>query len=240
MDLSSFFSLSYGMYVVTSKHDGQSSGYVANTVFQVSADPPQIAISCHKDNLSFETIRRSKAFNISVLQQEASAEMIQKFGYQSGRDVDKFSRFLFGEGKNGIPILQEDTVASFETEVVQAWDVGTHVVFVAKVVEAEWVNKEMSPLTYAHYHESKRAFSPKNSPTYIAAKDLPQSITHGTEYNGTGSWKLYVCPACGYVYDPEIGDEDSGIPPGTSFDDIPEDWECPVCGVMKSGFIPLD
>ena len=100
--------------------------------------------------------------------------------------------------------------------------------------------RDLTPLTYAHYHETKRAFSPKNSPTYIAPAELPEIITHGVEYKGTGSWKLYVCPACGYVYDPEIGDEDSGIPPGTVFDDIPDDWECPVCGVMKSGFIPLD
>ena len=240
MDLSSFFSLSYGLYVITSKHNDITSGYVANTVFQVTANPPQIAISCHKDNQSFDTIRRSKAFNVSVLQESASAELIQKFGYQSGREVDKFSRFLFEDGKNGMPLLMEDTVATFETEVVQAWDVGTHVVFIATITEAEWVNKDLSPMTYAHYHKTKHAFSPKHSPTYIAPENLPKLSDTAAEYTGTGSWKLYVCPACGYVYDPEIGDEDSGIPPGTAFEDIPDEWECPVCGVTKSGFIPLD
>jgi len=240
MNHKAFRRMSYGLYVVSSTDGQRSNGYVANTAFQVTAQPAQVAISCSKDNLTCDLIRQSQVFSVSVLRQDAGAKWIGLFGYQSGRSVDKYAAARHRTGQTGAPILLEDSLAWVECRVVQTVDLGTHLLFVGEVVASEVLDDSQPPLTYAHYQEVRKGRAPKNAPTYVepagAEETSPTSAPAGK----------YRCTVCGYIYDPAVGDPDGGIPPGTRFEDIPDDWVCPICGVTKEDFVeqpeypPLD
>ncbi len=232
MDIKAFFKLSYGLYVIGSKSGDKLNGYIANTAFQVTADPPQIAISCHKDNLSSKLINESKAFSISVLDQKADVGVIGNFGYNSGKEINKFEKVNYKTGKTGAPVLLDSTIAWFECEVVDSFDVGTHILFIGKVVDSELLDESKEPLTYDYYHKEMKGKAPKNAPTYIKEDDKKDD-------SGTSGAK-YECEVCGYVYDPAEGDESQGIPPGTPFEDLPDDWVCPVCAAAKSDFVSMN
>ena len=231
MDTKAFFKLSYGLYVISSKSGDKLNGYVANTAFQVTAEPPQIAISCHKDNLTSEIINESKVFSISVLDQKADVGVIGNFGYNTGKDINKFEKVNYKTEKTGAPILLDSTIAWFDCEVVDSFDVGSHILFIGKVVDSELLDESKNPLTYDYYHKEMKGKAPKNAPTYVK-EDKKEEIS------STG--QKYECEVCGYVYDPAEGDEGQGIPPGTPFEDLPDEWVCPICAAAKSDFVSLN
>jgi flavin reductase (DIM6/NTAB) family NADH-FMN oxidoreductase RutF len=167
MNLEIFFKISYGLYVVSSRVDNILNGYISNTVFQVTSDPPQFAVACNKNNYTAEIISQGKAFAISILKQDYNPDIMGTFGYHSGRDTDKFGSFAFRINKTGVPILVEDVVAWLECEVVSTFDLGTHLLFVGTLLDAEMLDETAVPLTYRYYHEVKKGRAPKNSPTYI-------------------------------------------------------------------------
>ncbi len=235
MDYKAFFKLSYGLYIISTESKGIKNGYVANTAFQVTAQPAQVAISCNKNNLTCGMMEESGFFSISVLKQEASQKLLGAFGYQSGKDINKFEHVAYTTGKTGVPIVTEDAVAWFECKIVTRVDAGTHVLFIAEVVENQLTEPMAVPLTYAYYHEVKKAFAPKNAPTYV---DEALLDTHQEEASGAKGLKA-KCLACAHIYIPEEGDPEGGIAAGTPFADIPDDWVCPVCGATKDMFIVL-
>lgn len=228
-----FRRMSYGLYVVGSADGPRSNGYVANTVFQVTAKPARLAISCSKDNLTCDLIRQSGVFSVSVLGQSAGAELIGLFGYQSGRTANKYAAVRHRTGQTGAPILLEDSLAWVECRVVQTVDVGTHLLFVGEVVDGEVIGDSEPPLTYAYYREVRKGKAPKNAPTYLEPAGIEE--VGGTSLPSGN----YRCTVCGYIYNPAEGDPDGGIPPGTRFEDLPDDWVCPICGVTKADFVRL-
>lgn len=220
--------ISYGLYIVCSKKEDKKNGQIANAIFQVTAEPQTAAISINKKNLTHEYIEKSKTFTVSVLSQEAPMKFIGTFGFKSGRDIDKFENIKYKLTKSGIPVILDYTLACFEAEVFDQINVGTHTIFIGKVVDAE-VLSDGKPMTYEYYHEIKGGYSPKTAPTYSSMVDKPNKKEEK-------KMDKYVCDVCGYVYDPEKGDPDNGVEPGTAFEDIPEDWVCPVCGAGKDAF----
>lgn len=106
MDLKALHKISYGLYIITSRKDGQINGQIANTVFQISSDPPTVAVSINKQNLTNEFIRKSKVFGVSILAQEAPLSLIGQFGFKSGRDIDKFKDINYKSGTTGCPVYQ--------------------------------------------------------------------------------------------------------------------------------------
>ena len=232
MNHEAFYKITYGLYVVSSTNGSQSNGYVANTVFQVTAKPARFAIACNKDNYTCGLISQSQVFAISILQQDTKAELIALFGYKSGRTLNKYASVRHRTGQTGAPILLEDSLAWFECNVVQTIDVGTHLLFVGEAVDGDVINNgSQPPLTYAYYRDVKKGKAPKNAPTYFAPP--------GTEVTDSAPLPAgkYVCAVCGHVYDPAEGDPDAGIPAGTRFEDLPDNWVCPVCGAAKSDFV---
>ncbi len=167
MDAKAFNRISYGMYVVSSFRDGKLNGQIANTVFQVTAQPPLMAVSINCQNLTNEFIKSSKKFSISVLAEETPLTMIGTFGFKCGRQVDKFSGIKYQICSSGNPKILEDSLAHFDLEVVQSVELGTHTLFIGKVVEAE-VLAEGRPMTYEYYHRIKGGKTQQNAPTYIA------------------------------------------------------------------------
>ena len=254
MNLEAFFKMSYGIYMISSKSGEQISGYIANTAFQVTAEPPKIAISCHKDNISAGIIAESGIFALSVLEKETDAGLIGLFGYQSGHEKEKFERVNYKIGKTGAPVILTHAVAYFECRVVDKFDVGSHFLFIGEVEEAVLTEKDKDPLTYAYFRDEMKLLAPERAPTYIDKNKLntekklelsdkinePESITEKVkeyEQKEKDIGPRMVCTICAFVYDPEVGDEAQGIPPGTPFEDLPEDWECPVCAAAKSAFM---
>lgn len=226
MNIETYFKISYGLYVISAKHNGKMNGYIANTAFQVTAVPAQIAIACNKDNFTANLISQSGAFSISILKKETSAQTLGTFGYKSGRDIEKFSNVNYITGSLGTPILTDDSLAWFECRLTNTFDVGTHYIFVGEVAGFDLLDEIAEPLTYAYFREVKKGKAPKNAPTYIAPEAVkPEKIN-----------EIYYCPACGYIYDPLTGDPEHGIPAGTEFKNLPDNWTCPNCGAEKNDF----
>jgi len=230
VNIEAFYKVTYGLYIVSSKVNEKLSGYISNTVFQVTAEPVQFAVCCSKNNFTSEVIKQSKAFSISVLEQDTAAELIGLFGFKSGKDVNKFKGINYITGETGVPIVLDNTIAWFECEVVQTYNVGSHVLFIGKLVNNDLVDIDRAPLTYAYYREVKKGVAPKNAPTYIDKSQINMNISEGKNV------KKYKCNVCGYIYDPESGDEKGGIQEGTAFEELPKDWTCPVCDTQKSNF----
>ncbi|MEX0596353.1 MAG: flavin reductase [Candidatus Paceibacterota bacterium] len=230
MNIESFFKISYGLYVVTSKSGSKLNGYISNTVFQVTADPAQFAISCSKNNFTNNMIAESKAFSFSVLEKDTGPNIIGAFGYRSGKDTEKFADVKFKTGQTGVPILLDNTIAWFECRVVNSFDVGSHILYIGQLVDYELCMADRDPLTYTYYREVKKGKAPKNAPTFI---DENKQKADSEEKKA----EKYYCPACGYVYDPAMGDPDGGIAPRTRFEEIPDNWVCPVCGTEKGDFV---
>lgn len=219
-----FSKISYGLYVVCSGNRFRGTGFVANTVFQVTSKPPRFAVCCNKDNYTSDFIKQYKAFSVSVLSRDVSSDLINRFGYKSGRDIDKFSNLDVMYGESGVPILKNESLAYFECTLIDAFDVGTHLIFIGELLNGDVLDLEGEPLTYDYYHKVKKGVAPKNAPTYVD-RSLFDEKTKSDKMVGL---KKYECTACGYVYN----EADEKIP----FADLPDDWECPICGAKKSEF----
>jgi flavin reductase (DIM6/NTAB) family NADH-FMN oxidoreductase RutF/rubredoxin len=218
------FQISYGLYIVSSGNSTSGNGYVSNTVFQVTSDPPRFAASCNKDNYTAQVIQKSGAFSVSVLHNDTNPDIIGRFGYKSGKDFDKLAGMEIRYGETGIPIVLNDCIAFLECKVVQTMEVGTHLIFIGELVQAKVIDETKEALTYLHYRQVRKGLSPKNAPTYIDKAKLNKQIADN-------KLKKFECTACGYVYD-EAEHE-------IRFADLPEDWICPVCGSEKADFTEI-
>lgn len=226
-----FFKITYGLYLVSSGDEGNGNGFISNAVFQVTSEPPQFAVCCNRDNYTAEVIKKTGVFAISILKQDVGSNIIGTFGYQSGRDINKMENVSIKTGESGVPVITDDAIAFLECKVKQTFDVGTHLIFIGQVVTAEILSED-EPITYAFYRNVKKGLAPKNAPTYIDKSKLEDKETIEAS-------QKYKCPACGYIYDPEKGDEESGINPGTEFENLPESWVCPLCSTEKEDFIKI-
>ena len=181
---SALFKLSYGLFVLTAKsEEGKDNGCIINTVMQVTDKPKRITIAVNKANYTHDLIAKTGVFNVSVLTEETPFKVFQNFGFQSGRDTDKFAGCDCEpvRSANGLRYIPKYTNAFISGKVIQTEDMGTHTVFTAEVTEAKVLSEDRS-VTYAYYFEH---IKPKPQPTAEKKKG-------------------YVCKICGYVYE---GDE---------------------------------
>lgn len=190
--------ISYGLYILTTKTE-KINGCVINTLVQLTSTPKQIAITVNKQNHTTKMIEQNGEFNISILTQSTPFDIIQRFGFSSGANVDKFADFAdFANAPNGLPFITKHTNAYISAKVLKKIDVGTHILFIAEVVD-EKVLCEEQPLTYAHY--------------LAHIKPKPQAQA--------GKW---VCKICGYVFEGENLPDDFICPickhPASDFEKI--------------------
>jgi flavin reductase (DIM6/NTAB) family NADH-FMN oxidoreductase RutF/rubredoxin len=224
IDFEALFKISYGLYIVSSGDQKKGNGYISNTVFQVTAEPPSFAVCCNKANYTADFIQKSGFFAVSILQQETSAEIFGRFGYRSGKDFNKLENMELRFGHSGVPIVLNDTIAFLECKLKQTFDVGTHLLFIGDLLHAEIIDIYKEPLTYSYYRKVKKGMAPKNAPTYIDKSKLETIKQEKIP-------KKFKCPICGYIYDEE---QEKVL-----FNDLPEDWICPVCGTPKEDFIEV-
>ncbi|OGF45961.1 MAG: flavin reductase [Candidatus Firestonebacteria bacterium RIFOXYC2_FULL_39_67] len=158
--------INYGLYIVSAKNGGKFNGQIVNTVFQVTSEPPSVAICINKNNLTYGYIDKDKAFSVSVLEKETPMIYIGKFGFKSGKDIDKFVDTKYIIGKTGVPVVIDWSLAYFECEVISQTDAGTHAIFIGKVVNEGILQEDKEALTYEYYRSIKKGKSPKNAPTF--------------------------------------------------------------------------
>jgi len=182
MDTKALRKLSYGIYVVTSRQNGKLSGQIANTVFQVTAEPPAVSVSINKNNLTHEFIKESRVFTASILCQDTPLEFIGRFGFKSGRDTNKFAGINYKTGETGAPVVLDNAVAYLEARVIGEMDAGTHTVFLGEVVGAEVISDEAC-MTYDYYHQIKGGKTPKTAATYIKEKKPEATEGHPPRRN---------------------------------------------------------
>ena len=234
LDLESLFNLSYGMCIVSSKRDGKFNGCIINTVFQLIPEPLMVVVSVNKQNLTHEYITDSKVFTVSILTEGTPLEFIGRFGFRTGRDIDKFQEVGYKLGMAGAPIVLDNTVAFIEVEVTDAIDVETHTLFIGRIIACETIDESKVPMTYMYYRDVKGGRTPRTAATYIKKESKEKPV------QGAKKMKKYKCLMCGYIYDPGVGDPDNGVQAGTAFEDLPDDWTCPECGAGKDEFEPVE
>ncbi|MCI8336680.1 MAG: High molecular weight rubredoxin [Peptococcaceae bacterium] len=220
MDNTALFQLSYGLYVVTTKGKGRINGQIANTVFQISDTPVRLGVGLNKNNLTNELVKDSGILSVQVLERDVPFDVISRFGFQSGRNVDKFADIAYQTNADGCPILVDGIAAQIDCKVIGAMDVGSHTLFICEMTDA--IRNDKTPLTYAQYHERK-----KNGGALLGAAAAVPEVAPTAPADGTNG-KRYQCMICGHIYD----EAKEGVP----FADLPEDWECPICHVKKKMF----
>ncbi|MBE5040280.1 flavin reductase [Ructibacterium gallinarum] len=214
MDTTVLFDLSYGMYLCGSVDaEGRKAGCIANSVFQITAEPMTVGVSLHKDNYTEACVRHSGYFTVSILSEQIPQEIIAQFGFQSSRTTNKYERLECQMVGSGYPVIKQHVRSWILCRVVQEIDVGTHTLFIGEAEDMGRLQDE-TPMTYAYYHMYRKGKTAKNAPTYVETPVEQQDQKH------------YVCEVCGYVFE--------GSP--EEFEALPVDWKCPVCKVGKEKF----
>ena len=217
MDLKVFRDISYGMYVVSTSNE-KNVGCFINTLIQITSSNPTVAISVNKENYTNEVIKNKKRFSVSILKESASDKVISVFGYHSSKDTNKFENISYEEVL-GVPVVKEDMISYIICDVINVVDCGSHDLFIGKVIDSVKLSEDV-PMTYKYYHEVLKGKSPKKAPTYVEEEII---LSEGSN--------KYQCSVCGYIYDDSKED--------VKFEDLPDDWKCPRCGVGKDLFIKL-
>lgn len=204
--------LSYGVYVVSTVCNGKPTGCIANSAMQVTHDT--IAVSINHDNFTNECIKNYGKFAISILGVDVSDNIIPVFGFQSGRNIDKFENVETKKVED-IDIIADST-GYVVCEVINKMETETHTIFLGKIIDCDTL-KEQIPMSYAYYHKVKKGNSPKAAPTFL--EDAPKAFDNS-------STPRYKCKICGYIYEGDINKE-------------PDDYVCPLCKQGKDKFVRI-
>lgn len=210
MNKNVFRNFSYGVYVVSTLDGERPTGCVANSIMQITSSPATVAISMNHDNFTNSCIETSGKFSVSILSESSAPELIGHFGFQSGKNINKFDTVDY-DTIDGLPVLK-DACGYITCKIIDKIETTTHTVFLGEVIEGDVLSKEPA-MTYAYYHNVVKGKSPKNAPTYIEEDPKEETDTK------------WVCGICGYIYEGEI-----------PFEELPESFVCPICKQPKSVF----
>lgn len=169
MDEKALYQISYGLYIVSAQAGDQASGCVVNTLTQVTSRPVQLAVTVNRENLTCQLIEQAGRFTAVALDQSADLPYIGRYGFRSGRDIEKFTGENFARDGAGMPYPTEHACARYSCRVVQSIDLGTHRMFIGEAQEAEILG-EGTPLTYGYYRSVIKGGTPKTAPSYQEKK----------------------------------------------------------------------
>lgn len=185
MDTKAMYKVSYGLYVITANQDGRDNGCITNTFTQVADSPNLVSFSINKKNLTHDMILKTGKYTISVLDTSAGFDIFKHFGFQSGRDADKFADFKdIKRLENGTLAVTKGTNAYISGKVVRTENVGSHTLFLADIGEMEVLGSNPS-VTYEYYQQNIK----------------PKPVDTGKKQDGQTVWR---CTVCGYEY---VGEE---------------------------------
>ncbi len=180
------YKITYGLYMLTTTDGEKQNGCIVNTVNMLTDNPKRITVFVNKANYTEELLRKTGVFNVSVLTKSAPFELFKQFGFVSGRDKDKFEEGRYETSENGLYYLPEHANALISGKVVDAYDYGTHTLFVAEVTEAKKLADEES-VSYEYYQAN--------------IKQKPQAAAAPTDK------EKWVCKVCGYTHEGELPDD---------------------------------
>lgn len=183
MDKTAMYKLTYGLFVLSARDGDKDNGCIINTAQQVTTAPNRITIAVNKQNYTHNMIQKTGQFNVSILDESAPFSIFERFGFQSGRNVNKLEGFEAGRTENGIVCLKEHASAVISAKVVSEMDLGSHTLFLADVTDAQ-VLSDVNPVTYGYYQSN--------------IKPKPQK----------SDVKGYRCRICGYIYEGDPLPED--------------------------------
>lgn len=185
MDQKAMFKLSYGLFVLTAKENQKDNGCIINTAIQAASAPNQMSVCVNKANYTHDMIQKTGLFNVSVISKAANFELFKHFGFQSGKDTDKFAGFTNSRrAENGLLYVTEGTNAYFSVKVAKSEDLGSHTMFIGEITDMNILN-EVGSATYEYYFEN--------------IKPKPEKV--GETKDGQTVWR---CKICGYEY---VGEE---------------------------------
>ena len=215
MDETALFKLTHGVYVLGTVDGGRPVGSIVDAVMQAANKPLVIALSCHNRSYTKECIERSRRFSLSVLSQKVDPFVVANFGFQSSRDIDKWDNVDYFID-NGLPYLKNG-LARLSAVVTQVIAYESNTLFLAQVENCDNL-EEGEPLTYNNYRDYFKDEVIKSFNEYKQRKEKEKSKM-------SDEGKKWVCTVCEYVYDGDV-----------PFEELPDDWACPVCGVGKDMF----
>ena len=186
IEKTAMYKLTYGLFVLTTTDGVKQNGCIVNTVAMITDSPKRITVFVNKANYTEELLRKTGVFNVSILTESAPFDVFKQFGFVSGRDVDKFAGKSYPTTENGLYYIAENTNAVLSAKVVDAYDYGTHTLFVAEVTEAKTLSQDKS-VTYEYYQSN---IKPKPQ-VEVKAEDKEK----------------WVCKICGYVHEGELPDD---------------------------------
>ena len=195
MDNKAMYKLSYGLFVLTAKEGNKDNGCIINTAIQAASTPNQMSICVSKENYTHDMIMRTGEFTVSVISQRATFDLFKRFGFQSGKDTDKFADFTeCSRGNNGILYVTEGTNAYISVKVNKTEDIGSHTMFIGEITDMEVLSPDLSA-TYEYY---MNYIKPK--PQAVGKSEDGQTIWRcvicGYEYVGEELPEDYICPLC--------------------------------------------
>lgn len=187
IDSSSLFKITYGLFVVTCNDGQKDTGLIVNTVMQQTSSPLVLSVTISKQNYSHDVIKSTKKLNVNSLTINTPFSIFENFGFKSGKDYDKFADVFHWKSQNGLPVLSGEIInAFFSLEVTDYIDLGTHGLFICKVVQATHICDDES-MSYDYYHKNVK---PKKNQAKAG----------------------YVCKICGYVHEGDYLPEDFVCP----------------------------
>ena len=193
MDANALFKISYGLFVLSANDGKKDNACIINTLQQVSSDPLMVTVAVNKSNYTHDIIDKTGLFTASVISEAANFELFKRFGFQSGKSVDKFENFPhYLRAVNKTLAVTEGTCAYISAEVVKKLDLGSHTLFAAKVEEAK-ILSDTPPATYAYYHAN---IKPKAETKKETGKTIWRCKICGYEYEGENLPDDFVCPIC--------------------------------------------
>jgi len=198
--------ISYGVYVVSTFDGNKSTGCIVNSIMQVTSDT--VALSVNHQNYTNECLKKNKKFGISILSTDVDDNIIPVFGFQTGRECNKFEN-VEKINVDGIDIIKNSIgylICELTGDIIET---DTHSLFLSRILDGDILNNK-EPMTYAYYHKVKKGTSPKSAPTYIEEKVKTEELA-------------YRCKICGYIYNGDINLE-------------PDSYVCPICRKPKSFF----
>lgn len=194
MDKKALYKLTYGLFILTSKQGEKENGCIINTAAQVTSEPNRISIAVNKSNFTHDMVLASGKFNVSVLSQDAEFSLFKHFGFQSGRDVDKFADFKDADhAENGIAFITKGTNAYFSAEVEQTIDLGSHTLFIASVTDMKVISD--APSASYDYYQNHIKPKPQAAPA-AEGKTIWRCTVCGYEYEGEELPADFICPLC--------------------------------------------
>ena len=208
LDKKALYAITYGLFVLTAKEGEKDNGCIVNTVQMLTSDPTRVVVFVNKSNYTEQMISRTGVFNVSILQKNTPFALFKHFGFQSGKDVDKFAGRVYPRSENGLYYIYENANAFLSCKVVGEHDYGTHTLFVGEVVEGKILSDKGS-ISYEQYLTEVK---PQKKPAPAPAPAQEKSEAPKTE--------KWVCKVCGYEHEGPL----------------PDDFICPWCKHPASDF----